>query len=169
VGIDWERKGGPVLLEAFRKVLEALPDARLTIAGCSPEVNLPNVEVLGKVPRSEVSRLLRGVCVLALPSLREPHGVIVIEALVHGIPVVASKIGALPEMIEDGKCGRIVPAGDAGALAGALIELLGNPERCGRYGEAGRVRARERYSHEAVSRRMGEAVRGSLMVDGRGD
>jgi glycosyltransferase involved in cell wall biosynthesis len=136
-----------VLLEAFRKVLEALTDARLTIAGCSPEVNLPNVEVLGKVPRSEVSRLLRGVSVLALPSLR----------------------GALPEMIEDGKCGRIVPAGDAGALAGALVELLGDPERCGRYGEAGRVRARERYSHEAVSRRMGEAVRGSLMVDGRGD
>ena len=162
VGIDWERKGGPILLEAFRQVLEKIPDAQLTIAGCSPRVDLPNVKVLGRVPRTEISGLLLGSSMLALPSVREPQGMIAIEALAHGIPVVATNVGALPEAVEDGRTGRIVPPGDAGALAAALIELLSDPALCRRCGEAGRVSARERYSYEAVSRNLGEAIRARL-------
>lgn len=162
VGVDWERKGGPVLIEAFRAVLEKLPDARLIIAGSSPAVSLRNVEVAGRVPLAEISGLLLRSSVLALPSLREPQGVNVIEALMHGIPVVASRIGALPEMVDDGKIGRIVPPNDAPALAAALIKLLSDPALCRRYGEAGRESALARYSSEVVSRNMGDAIREAL-------
>jgi len=167
VGIDWERKGGPVLVEAFRKVLEKMPDARLIIAGSRPAVDLPNVEIVGRVPLTEVSGLLLRSSVLALPSLREPQGVNAIEALMHRIPVVASRIGALPDMVEDGECGVIVPPNDADALAGALVRLLGDPALCRRYGDAGRERAMARYSAEAVAGRMGEAIRAGVGRAGR--
>jgi glycosyltransferase involved in cell wall biosynthesis len=163
VGIDWERKGGPILLEGFRKVLEKMPDARLIIAGCTPKVDLPpNVEVVGLVPRSEISRLLLSASVLAQPSLREPQGINAIEALAHGIPVVAANVGALPESVEDGKCGRIVPPCNPDALAAALIELLSNPALCRRYGQAGRESANARYCSRAVSQRLGDAIRAGL-------
>jgi glycosyltransferase involved in cell wall biosynthesis len=162
VGVDWERKGGPVLVEAFRKVLEKLPDARLIIAGASRAIRLPNVEVLGRVPLAEISGLLLRSSVLALPTWREPQGVNAIEALMHGIPVVASDVGALPEVINDGKTGRIFPAGNVAALADALLGLLSDPALCQRMGKAAREEARTHYSSEAVSLRMGEAIRGAL-------
>ncbi len=162
VGIDWERKGGPILVEAFRKVLETLPDARLIIAGSSPSIRLPNVEIAGRVPLAEVSRLLLRSSVLALPSLREPQGVNAIEALMHGIPVVASNIGALPEMVEDRKTGRIVPPSDAPALAAALIDMLSDPELCRRYGMAARQSAMDRFSPGVVSQRLGDTIRSCL-------
>jgi len=162
VGVDWERKGGPVLIEAFRKVREKIPDARLIIAGSSPAIDLPNVEIAGRVPLPEISRLLLRSTVLALPSLREPQGVNAIEALMHRIPVVATRIGALPEMVEDRKSGIIIPPNDVPALAAALIELLSTPSLAKQYGEAGRETALSRYSSSAVSKRLGEAIRTSL-------
>jgi glycosyltransferase involved in cell wall biosynthesis len=164
IGIDWERKGGPALVEAFRKVLEKLPDARLIIAGCSPSIPLPNVEILGRVPLPEVSRLLLRSSVVALPSLREPQGIAPIEALMHGIPVVATAIGSLPEVIEDHKCGRIVPLGDTAALATAFIDLLSDPALCRRYGQAARERARSHYSSPVVSTKIGDAIRSALAL-----
>lgn len=162
VGINWERKGGPLLIQAFRQVLLKIPDARLVIAGCSPDVHIPNVEVKGRVPLPEISRLLLHSSLLALPSWREPQGINVIEALGHGIPVVASNVGALPEMVNDGETGRIVPAGDFSALASALIEMLSNPALCRRYGETARERALARYGSQVISRNIGEAIRAAL-------
>jgi glycosyltransferase involved in cell wall biosynthesis len=164
VGVDWERKGGPILVEAFRKVLEKIPDARLIIAGSRPTVDLPNVEIAGRVPLPEIGRLLLRSSVLALPSLREPQGINAMEALVHRIPVVASRIGALPEMVEHRKTGLIVPPNDAPALAAALIELLSNPTLCRAYGHAGPDGALAHYSSAAVSARMGDAIRASLAL-----
>jgi glycosyltransferase involved in cell wall biosynthesis len=165
IGIDWERKGGPVLIEAFREVLRTLPNAKLIIAGCSPVVPLPNVEVLGRVPLPQVSRLMLRASVAVLPSFREPQGINTIEALMHGIPVVASKIGGLPEVVDDHQCGRIVPAGDAPALAAALIDLLADPAKCKRYGEAAREKARSCYAAPVVARKMGDAIRGALELE----
>jgi glycosyltransferase involved in cell wall biosynthesis len=111
----------------------------------------------------EISRLLLKSSVLALPSWREPQGIIAIEALMHGIPVVASDVGALPEMVNDRVTGRIFPAGDSAALANALVELLSDPDLCRRYGEAGREAANSRYSSKVVSQRLGDAIRLALI------
>jgi len=162
VGIDWERKGGPVLVEAFRRVLQKLPDARLIIAGCSPAISLPNVEVLGRVPLPEVSRLILRSSVVVLPSLREPHGIITIEAMMHGIPTVVTRIGAMPEVVDDGQCGRVVPPGDAPALAAALVDLLSDPLLCRQYGMAAREKARACYTGAVVSKKIGDTIREAL-------
>jgi glycosyltransferase involved in cell wall biosynthesis len=162
IGIDWERKGGPVLMEAFRKVVEKVPDARLIIAGAAPEIRMPNVDVVGRVPLAEVSALLLRSSVLALPSWREPQGINVIESLMHGIPAVVTDVGALPEVVDDGITGRVIAPGDSHALAAALIEMLTDPALCRRYGEAAREIARARFSSSVVSRRMGDAIRAAL-------
>ena len=162
VGVDWERKGGPILLSAFRMMLAKLPDARLLIAGCAPAIHLPNVEILGRVSLPEVSRLLLRSSVAALPSLREPQGISAIETLMHGIPLVASDIGALPEVVLDRQCGRIVPPNDAAALASALIEILADPALARSYGEAGREHVLANYSSPVVSRKIGDAIRAGL-------
>jgi len=162
VGVDWERKGGPLVVEAFRKVREKLPGARLIIAGSSPAIDLPNVEIAGRVPLAEISRLLLRSTVLALPSLREPQGVNAIEALMHRIPVVTTCIGALPEMVEDRKTGIIIPPNDIPALAAALTELLSNPALARAYGEAGRDDALARYSSQVVSQRLGDSIRTAI-------
>ena len=164
VGIDWQRKGGPLLLDAFRQVLAKIPDARLIVAGCSPVLNAPNVQVLGRVPLPEISTLLLRSSVFAFPSLRAPQGIAAMEALMHGIPVVAGDVGALPEVIEDRKTGRIVPARDSTAFANALIDLLGNPALCREYGEAARRSAPAKFSSSVISERLGEAIRSSLTV-----
>jgi glycosyltransferase involved in cell wall biosynthesis len=80
----------------------------------------------------------------------------------HGIPVVASDIGALPEMVEDRETGRIIPPNDVPALASALIELLSNPGLCRQYGAAARRSAMDRFSSPVVSQRLGDAIRSCL-------
>lgn len=162
IGIDWERKGGPILLSAFRKVLDRIPDARLIIVGASPRVDLPNVEILGRLPLAEIPPLILRSSLFAFPSLREPYGIAAIEALMHGIPVVATNIGALPEIVEDGVSGRIIPPGDVNALAETLISLISDPALLRRYGAAGQQSARARFSQDIVTRRLGDAIRSSL-------
>ncbi len=154
VGGDWERKGGVELAAAFQEVLRELPLAHLVIAGCKPQLGLPNCSELGRVPLDELSAHFAQSSVFCLPSRLEPFGISVLEAMWHRLPVVASDEGALPDMIEDGVTGRIVPRGDAARLARALIELLRDPARCRSFGEAAYRRAQERYTWPAVGRRI---------------
>jgi glycosyltransferase involved in cell wall biosynthesis len=154
VGGDWERKGGPVLAQAFAEVLKVLPDAQLTIAGARPQLNLPNCTELGHVPVAEMSAHFARASVFCLPTLLEPFGISVLEAMTHRLPVVATDGGALPDMVSDGVTGRLVAAGDARQLADALIELLGQPARCREFGEAGYRLVQERYTWRGVGERV---------------
>jgi glycosyltransferase involved in cell wall biosynthesis len=78
----------------------------------------------------------------------------VLEYMAAGRPIVATAVGATPELIEDGEHGLLVPPGDAGALARAIARLLDEPALARRLGEAARWRARERYGREAMVRRF---------------
>jgi glycosyltransferase involved in cell wall biosynthesis len=158
VGGDWERKGGPVLVEAFRQVQKTFPDARLTIAGASPAVDLPNCRVLGHVPLRELTPHYAQASIFCVPTLLEPFGIVYLEAMLHGLPVIATRTGALPDMVTDFGTGRLVEPGDVSGLAAALIDLLGDPRRCQAYGRAGLERARSLYSWEHVGRRWRAAI-----------
>ncbi len=168
VGIDWERKGGPMLIEAFRQVRLAHPDAQLTIVGSGPPVPEPNVEVLGEVPVDEVSAIYDRATVFCMPTQREAFGIVFVEAMTHGLPVVATNVGALPDMVENGVNGYLVDPWDAAALAQRLITLLGEPETCRAMGARGRVLARERYNWDAVGQRLGTHIREALATADHG-
>jgi glycosyltransferase involved in cell wall biosynthesis len=154
VGVEWERKGGPVLLEAFRLLRRAHPEARLTIVGCSPQISEPGVHIEGRVPLAEVPRYYRSASVFCLPTLNEPFGLVFLEAASFGLPVVATRIGAIPEIVMDGKSGYLVEPQNAAELAARLGDLLRDPRRAEQFGTYGHEWVSRRYSWEETGNRL---------------
>ncbi len=150
VGIDWERKGGPDLVEAFKIVLRFCPDAKLTIVGCSPKVNIKNCEVVGKVGLQETANYYRKASVFCLPTKIEPFGIVFIEAMAFKLPVIGTRIGAIPDFIFDRENGYLIEPGDIKQLATALIDLISNPEKCRDFGKKGAEIINSRYSWDKV-------------------
>ena len=154
VGIDWYRKGGPELLQAFRYVLHRFPNAHLTIAGADIRVDIPNCTVLGHVSPEQLARHYAESSIFCLPTRHEPFGIAFVEAMSHGLPVVATTVGAIPDMVEDGVNGYLVTPGDPHALAQALCKLLENPAHCEALGRASQEKATERYSWPRTGQRI---------------
>lgn len=162
VGVDFERKGGAVLLDAWRRVRERLPDAELLIAGPrdEPTESLPpGVDWIGWVDRSGLAELYRSASAFVLPSTFDPCPNVFREAMGYGLPCVGTDCCAIPEIIDDGRTGRVVPIGDPQALANALIELLSDPagaETMGRAAHA-EVLAQGRWSNviDRLATRLG--------------
>lgn len=143
------RKGLAHLLRAFTRLKIDRPDLELVVAGEGPERDrceqlLPrrlraDVAFLGYVVDEDKRRLLRSCDVLVAPSLGgESFGMVLVEALAAGLPVVASDIPGYRTVITDGRDGRLVPPGDAGALARAIETLLANPSLAAALVEEGR-------------------------------
>lgn len=151
VGRADPRKGLDVLLQAFRRM--SVP-ARLDLAGPDPTVTAdPGVHAHGHVSQLRLRALLEAADVVCVPSLRaESFGIVIVEAMAAGTAVVASDLdgyaGVLPT-----DCGRLVPAGDAVALASELERLIASPATLRRMGEAGRRQARA-YDWDAVLPRI---------------
>lgn len=159
VGVDWERKGGNDLAQAFVRVREAHPDSRLVIVGCSPNLaNLDGCEVIGKVPLDLVAKYFREADVFCLPSRKEPFGIVFVEAMLHGLPIVGTEIGAIPDMVIQNETGVLCPPGDVDAISKALIDLLDDPVRRTRFGKRGQALARDRYTWESVGQKIREAI-----------
>ena len=154
VGADWKRKGGPELVEAFRRLREHHPALRLSIVGCRPEVDLPGATVRGPLGLEAVRDAYAAADLFCLPTRREPFGVAFIEAMHHGLPVVSTRVGAVPELVGESGCGLLVEPGDVDGLTRALGELLAEPARARELGERGRRHARGRFTWAAVASRM---------------
>ncbi len=150
VGVAWERKGGPELVKAFEQILRKHPQASLTIVGCTPKLEIPNVQVVGRLPLQEVSAYYQRASIFCLPTRLEPFGIVFIEAMANGLPLVAPRTGAVPDFVEDGKNGYLVEPGDVDGLAAALLRLLDDPEKCRKFGKTGYRMMRERYTWEKV-------------------
>ena len=162
---QFQRKGGDVLLSAFREVRRAVPDARLLLMGPSCLGTLdPGVEVLGLLHKSdpvEYERFMRAFLtsdVFCLPSRYDPFPTVVREAMFFSLPCVTSDIWAMPEMVLDGITGYTVPVGEAGALAERLIALLRDPALARRMGETGRRHAELHFTWPAAAARMHERL-----------
>lgn len=158
VGVDWNRKGGPIMAEAFRKVLKAIPEATLTIVGCRPEIDLPNCNILGRISLAEVKKCYSDAAVFCLPTTLEPFGISFLEAMAHKLPVVATNIGAIPDFIHEGKNGHLLKPGDTDGIAAAIIELLCSEEKCRSYGEYGSRLFHERYTWEKTGKRLHDHI-----------
>jgi starch synthase len=160
VGRDFERKGGDCLLRAFQRVRAQLPEATLQIVGVSDRIPGEGVIDHGKISsRERLSELYAGARVFCLPSRYEPYGLALIEAMAHGVPCVGATVESIPEILDEGKAGVLVPPGDEEALADALLELLTDDELAGSLGSAGRQRVEAELTWDHVAERMTPALR----------
>ena len=150
------RKGHVVLLEALPSVLEHVPETRLTLAGDgaeraflekrADELGVAHaVEFLGAVEHDRMAALYERADVFCLPSFAEGVPVVLMEAMAMEIPVVATEIMGVPELVEHEVSGLLVPPARADLLAAALVRLLGDPELRERMGAAGRKRVAADY------------------------
>lgn len=126
-------KGHPTLLEAWPAVLARVPNAHLLVVGEGSqrealEAQVAELGIGASVTftgrRDDVPAVTAALDVAVLPSYREAQGLSILEAMALSRPVVASAVGGIPEMIEDGRTGLLVPPRDAGALAAAIVRLL---------------------------------------------
>ncbi|KGN38597.1 glycosyltransferase family 4 protein [Knoellia subterranea] len=150
--LDEPRKGLAVLLEAMPAILDALPGARLIVAGpgeideisarLDPRVRSAT-EFLGAVSEDDKVALLRSADVYIAPQTGgESFGIVLVEAMAAGAPVVASDLEAFIAVLGDGPAGRTFPVGDSSALAVTVIDLIGSPEERQRLRDLGLRRAR---------------------------
>ena len=154
VGVDWKRKGGPVLLKAFEKVLMEVPDARLITIGCKPDTyDVKNVSVKGKLKLEELPEYFSNATVFCMPTMREPFGLVFVEAMVYRLPIVANNIGALPDMVKNGVNGYLID-NDVSEYAKALIKLLKDQDLCKQLGENGYNIAMENYIWDKVGQKL---------------
>lgn len=164
VGKEFERKGGPLLLRAFKRVRRAIPNARLVIAGSNPQTDLPGVDVVGFInkqsPEGEarLASLFAQAAVFTMPSHFEPFGIVFAEAMHFGVPCVGVNHCAMPEIVSDGETGLLVSPNDENGLAEALIYVLKNPDVARRFGDAGRTKARELFTWDTVAGKMQNVI-----------
>ena len=146
-------KGVDVLLAAAK---ETTIPVRIAGNGTIATDNAPqNVQFVGSISHDRLPAFYRGARFLVVPSIWfEVFGLIVVEAMFHGIPVIASNIGALPELVENEHNGLLFPAGDAAALAQAMRRLWDDAPLCRRLGNAGRETAAKKYGPDAFYRRL---------------
>jgi len=102
--------------------------------------------------RRDIADVIAAADLVVLPSMAEAFGLVVAEALYLGTPIVATHVGGIPEIVEDGVDGVLVPPADSNALADAIVRLLGDPERRRLMASAGRARVRDRFSFEKMMR-----------------
>jgi len=157
-------KGFDLAIEAFARILARHPDARLCIVGDGPArreledlVAVLGIEdavfFAGSVPPGGVPREINASTVVLMPSRNsEGFGLVALEASQMGRPVIASRLGGLPEVVRDGSTGILIEPDDVGALSDAILRLLDEPGTAVRLGHAGREHAEafsmERYADE---------------------
>ncbi len=152
-------KGHEVFLKAFKIVREKAAHAHAVIIGdgelkerlrqMSVELGLGNaVSWLGH--RDDIPQLLRAVDIVVQPSLNEGFGLAVVEAQAAGRPVVATRVGGLPEAVKEGETALLVPPNDPEALARAMLELMKDPARRETMGRQGQEWVRERFTIERM-------------------
>lgn len=157
VGKDWERKGGPLLAEAFKIVQQSIPDASLTILGCSPNIKMHNCHVLGKVPLDEVARCYKQATVFCLPTKREPFGVVFIEAMLNRLAIVTNTVGATPELVINSENGYRLNF-NAEEYAQVLIKLLNDPALCEQLGNRSYTLAKQTYTWDNVGKLISKNI-----------
>ncbi|MGW5127121.1 glycogen synthase [Streptomyces sp. NPDC004069] len=169
VGRITRQKGVPQLLRAVRGI-----DPAAQVVLCAGAPDTPEVDrefrdlyqelsrtrdgvhwIARMLPRPDVIQLLTHAAVFVCPSVYEPLGIVNLEAMACGTPVVASRVGGIPEVVEDGRTGVLVPVDDdfEAGLARALDSVLADRGGARRMGEAGRRRAVEEFGWDAVARR----------------
>ena len=168
VGVVNPMKGQDVLIKALRQVISQHPDVQVHFFGdifdeaykenmakyIRDQSMEDSVKFWGATSNEEALERLRGLDIYVCPSLMEMCPYNVIEAEATGLPVVASNVGGIPDLIDDGVEGILFPPGDAGALAAALCRLIGDPTERQRMGRMARARAVTRHDCAVIGEQL---------------
>lgn len=153
VGRFEERKGIRELMSAWERVATAVPAAHLVLAGAGGALadeldrwaaTASRVQAIGF--REEMAGVMAAFDLLVVPSHFEGFGIVIAEAMAAGVPVIASRASNLPELLDDGVEGRLVPVRDPDALAATITDLALDARRRREMGDAGRARARRDFA-----------------------
>ena len=158
-------------LRTLKRLLGQRGDVRLVIVGDGSEASRlagavesqglsPYVRMLGR--RDDVPRLFGASDLAILTSLSEGIPLSLIEAMAAGLPVVATRVGGVPEVVVEGETGHLAPAGDDAALSGHVLDLIADPASRARLGEAGRERAHALFSEDAMCSAYDEVYRSMI-------
>jgi glycosyltransferase involved in cell wall biosynthesis len=158
LGLEWERKGGPQLVEAFRRTRERHPDIRLTIAGASPDIREQSVEVLGRVAPESVPGLLSDADVFVMPSLQEPSAGVYLEASAYGLPILATTVGGTPDRVLHGQTGLLSAPGNVEELQANAEALIADPAAAAAMGRAGHELIAERFTWRRVGSMIADDI-----------
>jgi glycosyltransferase involved in cell wall biosynthesis len=181
VGRQEKEKGVLTLLEAMHWVWEHRPDAALLLAGQSAHRNVAVTDALNALPpharerivmvddfaNADAPSILDACDLLALPSVEESFGIVMVEAWACGKPVIGADIAATRCIIEPGVDGFTVPPYDARALADRILDLLSNPTKRRQFGARGRLKVLARYTWDRVTDVWEEALRGAALTDAK--
>jgi len=166
-------KGVAILLEAFARVLDTHPDAHLTLVGDGPERSDleartraagidGKVTFTGYLGQDDVAATLDAADLLVLPSFAEGVPVVLMEAMASRIPVIASRVAGVQELVEDGVSGFALPPGDTDTLISTLNNILSDPARRAQMGQAGSIKVQENFNIEHEASRLGALFRRSF-------
>jgi glycosyltransferase involved in cell wall biosynthesis len=156
------------LVEAMPLMLAVVPDVRLRVAGSEldpayakrvrgrvRELGLEaRVAFLGALSRDEMVEEYRHASILVLPSGQETSPMVIGEAMAAGLPVVATRVGGVQDLVDDGVTGHVVDAGDVASLAARIADLLGDPDKRAAFGAAGRAKADRSFRRTVVATRV---------------
>ncbi|HLJ79867.1 MAG TPA: glycosyltransferase family 4 protein, partial [Ktedonobacterales bacterium] len=161
VGGDFERKGGNVLLQCFKRELQS--ECELAIVTQSPVAPSRNLKIYHNVtPNSDtLLRLYAEADIFVFPTLADCAPLAVPEAMAASIPIVTTHVGAIPEMVTDGEQGLLVQPGDADALTGAVRRLIESPDLRARMGDRGRATVEEDYDARRNAHRLLNVLKGA--------
>ena len=160
IGSLIKKKGIEFLLQAGPQILEKHPYCRFLLIGTGPlqsqlEQLATSLEIRHSVifagPQTDIPSILAAMDIFVLPSLQEGLGVSVLEAMAAGKPIVASRVGGLPESVLQGETGFLVNPGDQDELARSLLGLLEDPGLRTRLGQAGKNRVETHFSSEQMA------------------
>jgi glycosyltransferase involved in cell wall biosynthesis len=160
VGRDWNRKGGPILVEAFRFVKERIKDARLVIIGTVPNIQDRDIEILGPLrkdnpqERKLLEKAFAEAAVFCVPSYFEPFGICFLEAQLCGLVPVTFEGQGRSDAIRDGLTGILVKEKTAHALSIALLELLQNPDKRIQMGKAGQEFVNDNFTWDKIGQKV---------------
>ncbi|MCW2687441.1 MAG: hypothetical protein JWR37_2331 [Mycobacterium sp.] len=164
------------LVNAFAKVCRAVPGARLVMVGPQPDPDYAqtvrgevaslglteSVDIIDLVDNERLRREIAAARAVVLFSQQENAPTVIAQAMAAGKPVVATRVGGVPEMVHDGETGFLVESGDEGTLADRLVMLLNDQGLCLRMGWRGHEVAQSRFRPEAIARLTVEAYRTAL-------
>lgn len=175
LGFPWYLKGVDLLIEAFRRIADELPDVSLRVVGYFPDreqldrraAGHPRISIEKAVKAPEALDLVSRCSLLVLPSRTEAMGRVLLEAWAAGKPVVASRVDGVPYYVTDGENGLLFESGNIDDLARQLRRVLTDRDLARRLADTGHQRVRERWTEERFREAWDALIEDSLTASGR--